>query len=84
MRASIGILGSIAIFFVGLVAVGLEADSVQSSALNASNTSSNAYNATRGVFEGIGAVGGQAIAIVGVIVFLLLCAGIWVTVYGGR
>lgn len=85
VRSSLGLFGSLAIFFVGLLAISLQAENVRQPAMNSTaNGSSAAYNASRGVFEGVGSVGGQAVAIAGGAVFLLLCVGVWLTIRGGR
>lgn len=83
IRSSIGILGGVAVFFVGLVAIGTQADIVRPQALNSTaNGSSSSFNATTGIFEGIGGVAGTVVPVVGMVVFLLLCIGLLVVVYG--
>lgn len=84
LRSSIGVFGGMAVFFIGLIAVGMQADIVRPTAMNSSaNGSSAAYNATRGVLEGGGAAAGQAVPIAGAAAFLLLSVGVLVAVYGG-
>lgn len=84
IRSSVGIFGGMAVFFVGLIAVGMQADIVRPRAMNSTaNGSSAAYNTSQSVFEGVGGVGGQTIAIAGVAAFLLLSIGLWYAIYAG-
>jgi len=84
IRSSLGVIVGFVVFFVGLVAIGMQANIVKPRALNSTaNGSSAAYNTTTSIFEGLGAIGGQAVPIVGMVMFLLVCVGLLVVVYGG-
>jgi len=83
MRASVAIIGSIAMLFVGFFALSTEQELVKDTALNSSaNGSSAAANATGEVVGGMANFGGESFVWAGMAVFLLICAGLLITVYG--
>jgi hypothetical protein len=57
---------------VGLIAVSNAAESSESNAMNSSQNAQDAYNATEGVFDGIGQAMGPGIAMMGIAAFVLI------------
>jgi len=74
-RSSVAILGGISMLFVGIIAVSMAAQSSESNALNSSENAGQAYNATEGVFNGLGQAMGPGIVWMGVGAFVLISLG---------
>lgn len=75
IRTSVAVLGGAAILFIGLQAIGQSAKSHQDVAMNTSNETQAAYNVSKGVFEGVGLVSGEAAAWVGAAAFVMVVLG---------
>ena len=74
-RSSVAILGGISMLFVGIIAVSMAAQSSESTAMNGSQNAQDAYNATEGVFNGLGQAMGPGIVWMGVGAFVLISLG---------
>jgi len=61
--------------FIGFFALSNAASEVETTALNSSNASANAYNATTGIVDGLGQVAGPAIVWMGVAAVVLVALG---------
>lgn len=74
-RASVAILGGITMLFVGFIAVSNAAQSAQPNAMNGSQNAQDAYNATEGVFNGLGQAMGPGVVWMGVAAFVMIALG---------
>jgi len=83
MRTSVAALGSITILFVGVFAISESAQQSKETALNASNSSADAYNMSSEVFNGVLQGGGNGIVYFGVAAVVLVALGVLVA-SGGR
>lgn len=84
MRTSIAALGGITILFVGVFAIGTQAELVEGTAMNSSaNGSSAAYNTSQTVFEGLTGAAGPGAAFGAAAAVVLVCVGIAFVAYGG-
>lgn len=78
-RATLAVLLSIVLFFIGLIAVSNAAQSSKDTAMNSSQASADAWNATTGVWDGLGQTAGPAVAIAGIAAVVLISLGFLVT-----
>lgn len=69
------ILGGISMLFVGVIAISNAAQSSEQNAMNSSQNAQDAYNATEGVFNGLGQAMGPGIVWMGVAAFVLISLG---------
>jgi len=74
-RASVAILGGISMLFVGFIAVSNAAQSSESNAMNSSQNAQDAYNATEGVFNGLGQAMAPGVVWMGVAAFIMISLG---------
>lgn len=83
MRASIAIMLSIALMFVMITAVGIQADETESAATSDGQQSEDAWQFSTDLFDGVGQAAGPAMAFGGVAAFVLIALGVAVKA-GGR
>jgi len=70
---------------VGVIAISNAAQSSESNAMNSSQNAQDAYNATEGVFNGLGQAMGPGVAMMGVAAFVLIAlAYLYVSMQSGR
>lgn len=86
MRASVAILGSIPLLFLGYFAVSEAAqDAYEPAVINGSNASASAYNTSLGVVEGVSAGLSPMVAMGGIAGFILISLGfLYLAKPGGR
>jgi hypothetical protein len=84
-RSSVAILGGIMMLVVGIIGLSNAAESAESNALNSGNNSAEAYNATEGVFNGLGQAMGPGVAMMGIAAFVLIAlAYLYASMQSGR
>lgn len=86
MRTTVASLGSITVLLVGVYAISESAQQSKDTALNASNSSSTAWNVSNDVFNGVLQGGGEGIVWFGVAAVIIVALGFLVTAgrSGGR
>jgi len=84
MRAIVAIVLAIVILFVGLQALGLQAQQVQPDMNNSTNLTTDSYNLTNAVFQGAGNTLATALPWMGMSAIVLLAGGLLVYGGGGR
>jgi len=86
MRASVAILGSIPLLFLGYMAVSQAAqDAYDPAVVNGTNASASAYNTSIGVVEGVSAGLSPGLVMGGIAGFILISLGfLYLSMPGGR
>lgn len=76
MRTVVAVLGGIVMLFVGWFGLSEAAQQTQDTAVtNGTNATGAAYNATTGIFEGLGATAGPAIVWMGIGAAIIVALG---------
>lgn len=76
MRSTVAILGGISVLFVGFYGLSESAQQTKDVAVtNGTNATSSAYNATTGVFGGIGEAASGGIVWMGIAAIILVALG---------
>jgi len=84
MRATVGLLGAVAVLFVGWQALGQAAKSAEPVAVtNGTNESAAAYNMSTGIFEGLGQTFAPALGWVAPIAVVVIALGMLFALTGG-
>jgi hypothetical protein len=75
MRTSVAVVMAVSVLFVGFVAVSQSAENVESTAVNGSNATHDAYNLSTGVFDNVGTYGSRALVYGGVGAIVVVSLG---------
>lgn len=85
MRTSVAVLLAVVIVFMGVFALSIQSDRVADTALsnNSTNATSDAYNTTNGVFEGVLGAMSPALVWMGAGAIILVSLGVLVGAHSG-
>lgn len=83
MRATVAIVLAIVMLFLGFNALGMQSQDVRPDMANSTNTTTDAYNVTNNVFQGVGTAASTGLAWLGVGGILALGMGVLLGAWGG-